>query len=106
MLFPASVFLAPVISIIPAAAASSALIYVGILMLSVLKGIDFDDLSETAPVFVMLIAMPISGFIGHGIGLAFITYTFIRFFAGEWREVPIPTYILSVLFLIKFFVVI
>ena len=75
-------------------------------MLSVLKGIDFDDLSETAPVFVMLIAMPISGSIGHGIGLALITYTFIRLFAGEWRDIPIPTAVLSVLFLIKFFVII
>ena len=52
----------------------------------------------------MLLAMPISGSIGHAIGLALISYTLLKVFTGKFREVSILTYILSVIFLIKFFV--
>ncbi|MBO5552166.1 MAG: NCS2 family permease [Lachnospiraceae bacterium] len=105
VLFLLSIFLSPIVSLIPPAATSPALIYVGILMLSLLKGINFDDISESAPIFIMLITMPISGSIGHGIGLALISYTFIKLLTGEFRDVPIPTFVLSIIFLIKFFVV-
>jgi AGZA family xanthine/uracil permease-like MFS transporter len=54
----------------------------------------------------MLIAMPISGSIGHGIGLAMISYTFIKVFTGKAKEVSALTYVISVLFLIKFFLAI
>ena len=103
VLFLLCMFIAPVAAIIPAAATSSALIYVGILMLSNLKKIDFDDLSQTLPVFIMLIAMPISGSIGHGIGLALICYTVIKLCTGKAKEVSALTYILSLIFLVKFF---
>ena len=93
-------------SIIPAAATSSALIYVGILMLGGLKKVDFEDLSQVAPVALMLIAMPISGSIGHGIGLGLITYTVLKVFTGKAKEVSILTYAISLLFLVKFFLVV
>ena len=82
IIFLACMFLAPIAAIIPAAATSSALIYVGILMLGGLKKVDFEDLSQVAPVALMLIAMPISGSIGHGIGLGLITYTVLKVFSG------------------------
>ena len=97
------IFLAPIAAIIPAAATSAALIYVGVLMMTGLKKVNFDDLSVCVPVTIMLIAMPISGSIGHGIGLAMISYTFIKVFTGKAKEVSALTYVISVLFLIKFF---
>ena len=97
------IFLAPVAAIIPAAATSSALIYVGVLMMTGLKKVNFDDLSVCVPVTIMLIAMPISSSIGHGIGLAMISYAFIKVFTGKAKEVSALTYVISVLFLIKFF---
>ena len=103
ILFLLSVFLAPVAAVIPAAATSPALIYVGLLMLSGLKNIDFEDVSQTIPVFLMLIAMPISGSIGHGIGIALITYTVIKLFTGKKEDISALTLVLSVIFLIKFF---
>ena len=103
ILFLLCMFIAPVAAIIPAAATSAALIYVGILMLSNLKQIDFNDLSQTLPVFIMLIAMPISGSIGHGIGLALISYTVLKLCTGKAKEVSALTYVLSVIFLLKFF---
>ena len=105
ILFLLCIFIAPIAAIIPAAATSSALIYVGILMLSNLKNIDFKDISQMLPVAVMLLAMPVSGSIGHGIGLALICYTVIKLCTGKAREVSVLTYILSIIFLVKFFLV-
>ena len=105
IMFLACIFIAPIAAIIPAAATSSALIYVGILMLAGLKNINFDDIAQTVPVALMLIAMPISGSIGHAIGLGLISYTIIRIFTGKAKEVSVLTYVISALFLLKFFVV-
>ena len=105
-MFLACMFIAPVAAVIPAAATSSALIYVGILMLQGLKNVDFDDLDQVVPVFLMLLAMPISGSIGHGIGIAMISYTVIKVFSGRAKDVSVLTYVISLLFIIKFFAVV
>ena len=105
IIFLACMFLAPIAAIIPAAATSSALIYVGILMVQGLKKINFDDMYQVAPVALMLIAMPISGSIGHAIGIGLIVYTVMKLFTGKGKDVSVLTYILSVIFLIKFFMV-
>ena len=106
VLFLACMFIAPVAAIIPPAATSAALIYVGVLMLAGLKNINWTDIDQVAPVAIMLIFMPISGSIGHGIGMALITYTIIKVFSGKAKDVSVLTYIISALFLIKFFVVV
>lgn len=106
LLFLACIFIAPIAMIIPAPATSSALIYVGLLMLSGLKKIDLDDISQALPVSLMLIAMPISGSIGHGIGLGMISYSVLKVFTGKAKEVSILTYAISILFIIKFFLVV
>ena len=106
ILFLACMFLSPIAAIIPAAATSSALIYVGILMLGGLKRIDFDDLSQALPAALMLICMPISGSIGHGIGLGLISYVALKVFTGEAKKVSLITYIISTIFIIKFFLIV
>ena len=106
LLFLACIFIAPIAAIIPAAATSAALIYVGILMLQGLKNVDFNDLDQIVPVFIMLIAMPISGSIGHGIGLAMISYTIIKVFSGKAKDVSVLTYVIAALFIVKFFAVV
>ena len=103
VLFLACMFIAPVAAIIPAAATSSALIYVGVLMLMGLKNVDFEDMDQMVPVTIMLIGMPISGSIGHAIGLGLISYTIIKIFSGKAKDVSALTYVISVLFLVKFF---
>ena len=104
IVFLACMFIAPIAALIPAAATSSALIYVGILMLQGLAKIDLSDIATAAPVFIMLIAMPISGSIGHGIGLGLISYSIIKVLTGKAKDVSVLTWIISIIFLVKFFV--
>ena len=105
ILFLCCTFIAPIAALIPPAATSAALIYVGIVMLSGLQKIDWNDISQMGPVSLMLIAMPVSGSIGHGIGIGMIAYTIIKVISGKAKEVSVLTYVISVLFLIKFFLI-
>ena len=57
-------------------------------------------------VTLVLLAMPISGSIGHGIGLAMISYTVIKVFSGKAKDVSALTYVITLLFLVKFFAVV
>lgn len=106
LLFFACIFIAPIAAIIPPAATSAALIYVGILMLMGLKNVKFDDMDQMVPVGIMLIGMPVSGSIGHAIGLGLISYTIIKLFSGKAKEVSVLTYVISAIFLLKFFLVV
>ncbi len=103
VLFLACIFIAPIAAIIPAAATSAALIYVGVLMLMGLKNVNFDDMDQMVPVALMLIGMPVSGSIGHAIGLGLISFTIIKVCGGKFKEVSPLTYIISAIFLVKFF---
>ena len=103
VLFLACMFIAPLVALVPAAATSSALIYVGILMLQGLTNIDFSDVATSVPVFIMLLTMPVAGSISHGIGLSLISYTIIKVITGKVKDVSWLTWIISIIFLIKFF---
>ena len=103
VLFLACIFIAPIAAIIPAAATSAALIYVGVLMLQGLQKVDFNDMDQMVPVSLMLIGMPVSSSIGHAIGIGLISYTIMKIFGGKAKEVSTLTYIISVLFIVKFF---
>ena len=106
VLFLACMFIAPVAAVIPAAATSSALIYVGVLMFKGLSKIDFNDIDQVLPAALMVIGMPISGSIGHAIGIGMIAYTVLKVFTGRAKEVSILTYVISALFLVKFFLIV
>lgn len=105
IVFLVCMFLAPVAAVIPPAATSAALIYVGVLMVAGLKNINFSDICQSVPTALMLIAMPVSGSIGHAIGIGLISYTVIKVFTGKAKEVSALTYVLSAIFLVKFFLV-
>ncbi|HEY8390422.1 MAG TPA: NCS2 family permease [Clostridia bacterium] len=80
LLFILALFLAPLFSSIPSAAAASALIYVGVLMMSNVKDIDFSDAAEAAPAFLTFITMPLAYSITDGIGIGILSYVVIKFF--------------------------
>lgn len=105
IMFILCIFIAPLAAIIPAAATSSALIYVGVIMLQGLKNVDMSQVEQCVPVALMLIAMPVSGSIGHAIGLGLISFSVINVCTGKAEKKYALTYILALLFLVKFFLV-
>ncbi|WP_438862826.1 NCS2 family permease [Neptunicella sp.] len=100
-LFLLSIFFAPLAAMIPVYATAGAIFYVAILMLFSLKDIDWDDITEAAPVTVVLLFTPLTFSIANGITLAFITYTFTKATCGKWREVTPSVWILTLLFVLK-----
>ena len=63
--------------------------------------INWDDLTEAAPVVVTALAMPLTFSIANGIALGFISWTVIKLLAGRWRELNPSLYVLAGLFVIK-----
>lgn len=102
--FLACMFVAPIAALIPAPATSAALVFVGVLMISSLKEIDYTDLSASVPLVLMLLFMMVTGGIGNGIGIGLISYTVIKLSCGKVKDVSVLTIILSVLFIGKFFI--
>ena len=70
-----------------------------------MQKVDFNDMDQMVPVALMLIGMPVSGSIGHAIGIGIIAYTIMKIFGGKAKEVSLLTYVISALFLVKFFLV-
>jgi len=104
ILFLLSMFLAPIAGIVPAQATAPALIMVGFLMMTVVKEIDFSDVTEAFPAFLTIIATPLTYNISRGIGYGFISYVLIKLFSGRAKDVHWLLWIVSALFLASFLV--
>ncbi len=114
-LFFIALFLTPLAYLIPAPATAAALIYVGVLMISSVKDIEFSDVSVAVPAFLTISMMAFTYNISFGIGLGLITHCFIRFCTGTYFKkegvgikafkADILTIILAVLFILNFVLV-
>ena len=102
ILFLLAIFLAPVAGIIPSAATAPALIIVGVLMMSAVKNIDFEDLDEAIPAFFTIALMPFSYSIANGIAAGFIFYSIVKIVRGKAKEVHPIMYVFVGLFLLRF----
>ena len=76
--FALAIFLMPLIASIPSAAASSALVYVGCLMLKGAKNLKLDSIKEVVPAFLTVALMPLSYSITNGIGFGIVSYVIIE----------------------------
>jgi AGZA family xanthine/uracil permease-like MFS transporter len=102
VLFLLTTFLAPLVAIIPYEAATPALIIVGFMMMTQIKGIDWDDLGIAIPAFLTIILMPFTYNISVGIGAGFVTYVVIRLFQGRSKEIHPLMYLVAGLFMVYF----
>ena len=107
-LFLTAMFFSPIFIAIPACATAPALIYVGYLMLTSVKGIDLFNITEGMPAFITIAAMPLTYSIGDGLTLGVLSYVFINLiyniFAGKDKREPLSwvMIILAALFVLKF----
>lgn len=100
ILFALSAFFGPLVSAVSGIAAitAPALIIVGSLMMGSIARIQWDQLDEAFPAFLIILSMPLTSSIATGIALGFISYPLLKITRGKWREVHPLVYIFAVLF--------
>ena len=101
-IFFVAMFLAPIASLIPAAAYAAALIYVGILMMGSVKDIDWNNPTVALPSFLTLVMMAFTYNISYGIAFGLISHVLIRIFRGKAKEVSPATWVITILFAVTF----
>ena len=103
-LFLLSLFFTPLVGLVADApfATAPALIVVGALMMGVVPRINWENAGEAIPAFITIVSMPFTYSIATGIALGFISYVLIKVLSGKWDEVPWLTYLLAVLFILRF----
>ena len=102
LLFLFAMFLSPLASIIPPYATAGALIYVAILMLSGMEKLNWSSTAELLPALVIIVMIPLTFSIADGIALGFLTYVFLKFFNGEYKDIASGAWFLTIIFISKF----
>ncbi|ANE48757.1 guanine permease [Paenibacillus swuensis] len=98
-----TMFFAPVANMLSAipAVTTPPLIIVGFLMMEGLKHLNWSDMEEAFPVFLILLLIPLTYSISTGIGVGFIVYVLIKILRGKARQVHPILYLFSLLFLVQ-----
>ena len=100
--FLCALFFAPLFLAIPAAAIAPVLVLVGLMMMSSVKDVDFNNYSEAIPAFICILFMPLSYSIAEGIVLGHLAYVLINLLSGNYKKVTLGMYVLAAFFLMKF----
>lgn len=100
--FAIALLFSPVFLAIPSAATGAVLVIVGVMMMSPIRNIDWNDYSEAIPAFVTAVMMPLSYSIAHGIMLGMITYVVIKALTGKFKSISVMMWVLAVLFVLRY----
>lgn len=101
-LFLLSTFLAPIFMLIPGAATCGTLVMVGVLMLSSIKKMEMDELSEAIPGFLTIIMMVLCYSIAEGIYWGLLSYVVIKLLAGKFKDLNLTLYVVSILIVLSY----
>jgi AGZA family xanthine/uracil permease-like MFS transporter len=107
LLFLLALFFSPLIAMVGSYAAitAPALVMVGSMMMQNVLKIDWNDPSEFAPAFLVMIGIPLSYSIADGLALGFISHPIIKLLSGRGKEISLPMYGLAILLLAYFLLV-
>lgn len=105
VLFIVAAFFSPLISVVSSAATCGALVFVGYLMMSEVKEIDWSDLLEGLPAFLIVAGVPLTYSISNGIGFGFIAYVVVAAVTGQLKKVKPLMWVAALAFLVYFLVV-
>lgn len=100
--FFVAMFLSPIAQLIPSAATATALIWVGVLMMTSVVKVDWSDAGEAIVAFLTFIVMVFGYSISKGIGIGILAYIIVKLCTGKVKEISIPTWVIGVLFLATF----
>ena len=101
-LFALALLFSPVFLAIPGAATAPALVIVGVMMMTPVAKIDWEDYSESIPAFITVLMMPVAYSISDGILLGVISYVLLNACAGKFKKISPTMWILAALFICKY----
>ena len=101
-LFLLSILFAPLAALVPAEAASTALVFVGFLMMTQVTDIKWNDVEYAIPAFLTIALMPFAYSITAGIGAGFVFYTLIQVARGKARHIHPLMWVVSASFVVYF----
>ena len=102
VLFLLCLFLSPLATSLPKEIDGAALLYVAILFVRNITDIDWNDIAESGPAVLAMIAMPLTYSISNGIALAFIAYALIKVFTGKFNSTSPAIWVIAVLSVLSF----
>ena len=102
ILFLMCLFFAPLATSLPKEIDGAALLYVAVLFVRNITDIEWDDIAESAPAIVAMIAMPLTYSISNGIALAFIAYALIKILTGKFSSTSPAIWVIAILSVISF----
>lgn len=100
--FLMTIFLTPIVDMIPSEAAAPVLAFVGYLMMSQVAHVDWDDVEDGIPAFLTIVLMPFTYSISVGIGAGFIVYCLVKAIKGKAKQVHPLLWGVSALFVVYF----
>ncbi|HAT4089106.1 NCS2 family permease [Clostridium perfringens] len=107
-LFFVAMFFSPIFVSVPACATAPALIYVGYLMLTSVLKIDFSDITDAVPAFLIIALMPLTYSIGDGLTIGVLTYVILNILHNifaknkeDKKELSMVMIVLAIIFVIK-----
>ncbi|MFH1718302.1 MAG: NCS2 family permease [Planctomycetota bacterium] len=102
ILFLLALVFVPVVEIVPKYATAPALVMVGLFMAKEVKRIDFANLEEGFPAFVIMVMIALSYSISTGLAFGFVSFSLLKIVLGKAREIKPAMWViaaLSILFL-------
>lgn len=103
--FLLTIFITPIVYIIPSAATAPALIFIGILMMTSMKYIDMDEMTEFVPAVITIMFTVFTDNMATGMSAGILSHVIVKILTGKFRELNKPILILT-LPLIGYFILI
>lgn len=100
LFFGLALFFSPLLGVVTSAVTAPALIIVGVMMVSSLKEIEWDQIEVAVPAFLTIIMMPLAYSIATGIAVGFTFYPITMLARGRGKEIPGLMWALSVVFVL------
>lgn len=101
-LFLVFLIFTPLFSAVPVFAIAPALILVGVLMMGMVRFINWSNLTEAIPAFLIIVMTPLTFSIADGLAMGFIAYAFLKAVQGPLRSVKRMDLFLATISLLYF----
>jgi AGZA family xanthine/uracil permease-like MFS transporter len=104
ILFLIAMLFVPIVGIVPSYATAPALIMVGLFMIKEIKKIDFMQMENAFPAFIIIIIIALSYSISTGLAFGFISFTLLKAMAGKVREIKLVMWLITGLSILYFII--